>query len=482
MRKMCGVFGVADHAEAANIAYLGMHALQHRGQESAGMVSVDDAGRFYSDRRMGRVGEVFTPEALARLPGRMVIGHVRYSTAGGSGLENAQPFVVSYRHGQVAVGHNGNLTNAEALRDKLEHEGSIFRSTSDTEVIVQLLARAPHPELADRIAWVLPQLEGAFSLVFLAEHELIAARDQNGFRPLCIGRMGEAHVVASESCAFDLLGARVEREVAPGEMVVISRLFSGQTASYALSSRRFQPDVQPPPRRACVFEHVYFARPDSFIDQRSVYQSRLQMGRLLAREHATSADVVIPVPDSGIAAAIGYAQESGIDYALGLVRSHYVGRTFIEPQQSIRHFGVKLKLAPVRAALEGKRVVVVDDSIVRGTTSRKIVKMIREAGAKEVHLRISSPPTTHPCYFGIDTPTRAELLASSHTLEEMRTFVTSDSLAFLSREGLLRAVGASGKADSGFCDACFTGNYPIRLGPGRTGEVERPTLQVVPAS
>jgi amidophosphoribosyltransferase len=470
---MCGIFGVYGHPEAANLTYLGLHALQHRGQESAGITS-SDGDHLHTMRRMGLVSEVFSRDGFRDLPGQLAIGHVRYSTAGESALRNAQPFAVEYAHGAVSVAHNGNLVNAPELRRKLEMDGAIFQSTSDSEVIVHLIARARELETEHRIATALRQVEGAYSLLFATEHKLIAARDPRGFRPLCLGRLKDAFVFASESCAFDLLEAEFIREVEPGEIVVVD--------NKGLRSLRPLP---PEEERFCVFEHVYFARPDSRIDGRSVYRVREALGRRLAKEQPLpgGADVVVPVPDSGTAAAIGFARESGIPYDMGLIRSHYVGRTFIEPQQSIRHFGVKLKLNAVKDVITGKRVVVVDDSLVRGTTSRKIVKMLRNAGAREVHLRISAPPTTHPCFYGIDTPTRSELIASSHTPEEIARYVTCDSLGYLSREGMMEAVAAAGALKSvegvkrepgyGYCDACFTGKYPIEFRPGTVATLKR---------
>jgi amidophosphoribosyltransferase len=452
---MCGIVGIYGHPEAANLAYLGLYALQHRGQESAGIVS-SDGERLRWVREMGHVGDIFTAERLAHLDGSSAIGHVRYSTAGDSSLKNAQPIAVEYAGGSVAVGHNGNLVNAGELRERLEAEGSIFTSTSDTEVIVHLIARSRERTLPERTADALRQVRGAYSLVFLSQSQLIAVRDPMGFRPMALGRLGGSWVISSETCAFELIGAEFVRDVQPGEMIVIDK--DGCKSINAFGPQR--------PRR-CVFEWVYFARPDSVIDGRSVYRARERMGRRLAVEHPSQADVVIPVPDSGMAAAIGYARESGIPYDQGLMRSHFVGRTFIEPSQQIRHFGVKLKLSPVREVLAGKRVVVVDDSIVRGTTSRKIVGMIRGAGAREVHMRISSPPTVGPCRYGIDTPTREELIASSHSVEEIRTFVGADSLGYLSPEGLYQSVEGEVKSaaqvqeSEGFCDACFTNRYPI---------------------
>jgi len=464
---MCGVVGIFGHPEAANLAYLGLYALQHRGQESAGIVSTD-GDRLFSVREMGHVNDIFTAECLARLPGRAAIGHVRYSTTGGSAKKNAQPFAVDYAGGSVALGHNGNLVNADLLRERLEGQGAIFTSTSDTEVIVHLIAHSRERTLPDRAADALRQVRGAYSLVFLSEEMLIAVRDPMGFRPLVLGRLGkqqnnqESWVVSSESCAFELIGAEFVRDVEPGEMVIIDKN----------GLRSVRPLMPAAPRR-CLFEWVYFARPDSNLDGRSVYRARERMGRRLAAEHPVDADVVIPVPDSGMAAAIGYARESGIPYDQGLMRSHYMGRTFIEPSQQIRHFGVKLKLSPVREVLAGNRVVVVDDSIVRGTTSRKIVGMIRSAGAREVHMRISSPPTVGPCRYGIDTPTREELIASHKSVEEIRDFVGADSLGYLSLEGLYASVEVSNGNGArlgapgahGFCDACFSNRYPIEQQP-----------------
>ncbi|WP_437494532.1 amidophosphoribosyltransferase [Sorangium sp. So ce1014] len=468
---MCGVFGIFGHPEAANMAYLGLHALQHRGQESAGIVS-SDGERLFGHRAMGRVQSGFTPSDLAALPGDHAIGHVRYSTAGGSHLKNAQPLGVDYARGSLAVAHNGNLTNHEALRERLEARGSIYQTASDTESIVHLIAMSKKEELRDRIAEALKQVEGAYSLLFLTERELVAVRDPRAIRPLCLGEMpmsdgGVAPVVASESTAFDLIGARKVRDVAPGEMLIIN-------ADGVRSEFPFAPE----PRKLCIFEHVYFARPDSTIQGVSVYEVRKAFGRRLAIEQPVEPDdnlVVIPVPDSGVPAAIGFADRARAPFEMGLIRSHYVGRTFIEPQQSIRHFGVRLKLNPNRAVIQGKRVVVVDDSIVRGTTSRKIVKMIRDAGAREVHVRISSPPTRWPCYYGVDTPTRSELIASSHSVDEIRSYLTADSVGYLSLEGMVESVRsieeregdattARPSADS-YCHACFSGNYPIPFTP-----------------
>jgi amidophosphoribosyltransferase len=471
----CGVFGVYGHGEASNITYLGLHALQHRGQESAGIVT-SDGERLFAHRSMGLVQDVFGAEQIGKLPGRIAIGHVRYSTAGGSTLRNAQPFAVDYAKGSLAVSHNGNLTNAEKVRAELEEQGSIFQSTSDSEVLVHLVARSKEVALEDRIAEALSRVQGAYSLLFLNEDSIIAVRDPRGVRPMCLGILPssggkDAHVVASEPTAFDLIGAEYVREIEPGEMLVIDP--SG------VHSRRLAEKASP---KRCVFEYVYFARPDSHLHGRSVYEVRKALGARLAEEHPIDADVVVPVPDSGVPSALGYAVARGLPFELGLIRSHYVGRTFIEPQQSIRHFGVRLKLNPVGTILKGKRVVVIDDSIVRGTTSRKIVKMVRDAGAREVHLRISSPPTEWPCYYGIDTPTRRELIASSHSVDEIARYVTADSLGYLSLEGMLRAVIEPGQAKvpaepGDFCHACFSGQYAIPFS-GANSESKRPTRVV----
>jgi amidophosphoribosyltransferase len=451
----CGVFGIYGHPEAANLTYLGLHALQHRGQESAGIVTTDGQ-QLFAHRAMGLVQDAFRQEQLGKLPGRVAIGHVRYSTAGSSNLKNAQPIAVDYARGSLAVCHNGNLTNAEELRSELEARGSIFQSDSDTEVLVHLVAASTQVAIEDRIAEALARVRGAYSLLFLNEDTIIAVRDPMGIRPLCLGILPgskESHVLASEPTAFDLIGAEYVRDIEPGEMVILD----------GAGIRSMRP-LEPAPRRSCVFEWVYFARPDSHLAGQSVYEVRKALGKTLAKEHPVEADVVIPVPDSGVPSAIGYASERGIPFEMGLIRSHYVGRTFIEPQQSIRHFGVRLKLNPVEPVLKGKRVVVIDDSIVRGTTSRKIVKMVRDAGAREVHLRISSPPTQWPCYYGIDTPTRRELIASSHTNDEIARYVTADSLGYLSLEGMLAAVGGATGIE-GFCHACFSGQYSIPFTP-----------------
>ncbi|HWP66466.1 MAG TPA: amidophosphoribosyltransferase [Candidatus Limnocylindria bacterium] len=447
-REECGVVGVFGHPEAATLAYLGLYALQHRGQESAGIVS-SNGEALISHRAMGLVADIFDQPTLATLKGSIAIGHNRYSTTGNTVLKNCQPFVVEWAHGALAIGHNGNLVNAEVLREELEERGSIFQSTSDTEVIIHLIAASAGGTLMDRLVDALQRVQGAYSLVMMTEDRLIGARDPAGFRPLVLGRLGDAWVLASETCALDLVDAVYEREIEPGEIVEIT------TAGL----RSVRPFAAQPARR-CVFEYVYFARPDSMLFGRNVYEVRKQLGRQLARESPVDADIVTPVPDSGVPAAIGFAEQSGIPFEMGLIRNHYVGRTFIEPSGSIRHFGVKVKLNAQRAVLDGKRVVVVDDSIVRGTTSRKLVTMLRQAGAREVHMRISSPPTRNPCYYGIDTPTRAELIASSQDIEEIRRYLGADSLAYLSLEGLYAFT--RGRND-GFCDACFSGDYPVPL-------------------
>ncbi len=449
----CGVFGVFGHPEASNLAYLGLYALQHRGQESAGIVS-SDGKELHVHRAMGEVEEIFQPSVLAQLPGSLAIGHTRYSTAGDKALLNAQPIMIDCNKGKVALGHNGNLTNAAEWRRKLEHRGSIFQTNSDTEVIVHLIARSQARNLSGALGDALNQVEGAYSLLVLTQDELYAVRDPRGFRPLVLGKLTTpggfvSWLVASETCAFDLLNAQCVREIEPGEMVRISK--SG------IESIRFAPEKQ---LQQCIFEHVYFSRPDSIIFGRSVNESREMLGRLLAQEHPVDADIVVPVPDSGVPAAVGYSLESKIPFRMGLIRNHYIGRTFIEPSQAIRNFGVKLKLNPIRGLIEGKRVILVDDSIVRGTTSRKIVRMVREVGAKEVHVRISCPPTISPCYYGVDTPTREELIASSNTPEEICKFLGADSLGYVSLPALRRAVSDTAGR---FCTSCYTGVYPTDL-------------------
>jgi amidophosphoribosyltransferase len=453
LHEECGVFAIYGHREASNLTYLGLYALQHRGQESAGIVSSD--GRdVYSYKSMGHVAEIFTPERLAELPGHLAIGHTRYSTTGDSALLNAQPFSVACNKGRVAVAHNGNITNAAELRRDLEADGSIFQGTSDTEVILHLVARSRERTLAGALREALLQLEGAFSLVFLAQDRIIIARDPHGFRPLALGQMetGGGHktyVFSSETCAFDLIGATYLNDVESGEMVIVG--------PEGMTRERWAPASD---LAHCVFEHVYFSRPDSTVFGRSVQESRENLGRLLAREYPANADIVVPVPDSGVPAAIGYASEAKLPFRHGLIRNHYVGRTFIEPSQEIRDFGVKLKLNPVRHLLEGKRVVLVDDSIVRGTTSRKLVRMVRSAGAREVHMRISCPPTVSPCFYGVDTPSKSELIAANNTVEEIRRFVEADSLGYLSLGSLRQAVD---DRDGRYCYACYTGNYPTEL-------------------
>ncbi len=445
----CGVVGVFGHPEAANLAYLGLYALQHRGQEGAGIVS-SDAHLLMSHRGLGLVADVFDKEVMRRLVGDSAIAHNRYSTAGRTLLKNTQPFVVEFGGGGLAVAHNGNIVNALEMRERLEARGSIFQSSVDTEVIIHLMAVAAGPTLVDRASEALAQVKGAYSLLILDRDHMIAARDPNGFRPLVLGRIKDAVVVASETCALDLIGAEYVREIEPGELLVVTRT----------GTRSYYPFRSVKPTR-CVFEYVYFSRPDSTIYGRSVYKVRKALGRRLAQECPADVDLVIPVPDSGVPAALGYAEEAGIEFDFGLIRNHYVGRTFIEPQDEIRHFGVKVKLNAQHQVLAGKRVLVVDDSLVRGTTSRKIVEMLRHGGAKEVHLRISSPPTTGPCFYGVDTPTREELVASSHTVEQIREYIGADSLSFLSAEGL---YGFLDKPSSeGFCDACFSGNYPVEI-------------------
>ena len=455
-REECGVVAIHAHPEAEKLAYLGLHALQHRGQESAGIVS-SDGEQLRVHRSMGLVADIFTEDVLASLRGILAIGHTRYSTAGDSALLNAQPIMVQSNKGAIAIAHNGNLVNALHIRTKLEAQGSIFQTNSDTEVLVHLIALSREQTLPDAIADALRRVEGAFSVVMISRDRIFAARDPRGFRPLAMGRIPAATgekkdtvVFASETCAFDLLGATYERDVKPGELVIVG--------PEGISSRFYSPS---PAQSSCIFEHVYFSRPDSYVFGRSVDQSRDQMGRQLAREAPADCDIVVPVPDSGNTAALGFSTESGIPFRLGLIRNHYVGRTFIEPSQSVRDFGVKLKLNPVRSLLEGKRVALIDDSLVRGTTSRKIVRLIRNAGAKEVHMRISCPPTISPCFYGVDTPSKKHLIAANKTIEEIRQFIGADSLAYLSLEGLKKACG-EGELTT-YCSACYTGNYPTTI-------------------
>jgi amidophosphoribosyltransferase len=441
----CGVFGIYGHPDAANLTYLGLYALQHRGQESAGIVS-SDGKQLYGQKAMGLVADIFVEERIKKLPGYAAIGHNRYSTTGESVAINIQPILVNFALGTLAIAHNGNLVNAGILKDELEAYGSIFQSTMDSEVIIHLIAQSRMATMHERIVDALGHVQGSYSLLLITENELIAVRDPNGFRPLSFAELDGAYVVASETCAFDLIEATYIREIAPGEMVVINS--KGIHSSFPF--KKADPSH-------CIFEFIYFARPDSMVFGQNVYSIRKEFGRQLARETNVAADVVIPVPDSGVPAALGYAEEAGIPFDLGLIRNHYVGRTFIEPRQSIRHFGVKIKLNPVRDALKGKRVVVVDDSIVRGTTSKKIIKMIRNAGATEIHMRISSPPTTYPCFYGIDTPTRQELIASSHSIEEIRKYITADTLGYISMDGIQKVVPYR----MNYCAACFDGAYPV---------------------
>jgi len=456
-RDECGVFGVLDHVEAANLTYLGLYALQHRGQESTGIVSTDGTN-FNNHRGMGLVSDVYQKEDIAKLEGRNAIGHVRYSTAGDLGLRNCQPFMYQYAHGGIAMCHNGNIVNAEALRKGLEKDGSIFQSTSDTEVIIHLLAKSGASSTRERLTDAVRQLEGGFSVLLMTETRLFGVRDLNGIRPLVLGKLDGSWVMASETCAFDLVGADFVRDVEAGELVVVDP--DGTLRSYF--------PFENPAIKFCVFEYVYFARPDSTLEGINVYQARHNIGVELAKESYVDADMVIPVPDSGVPPAMGFALEAGIPFQMGLIRNHYVGRTFIEPKQSIRNFGVKLKLNPNRDMIAGKRVILVDDSIVRGTTSRKIVEMVRAAGAAEIHMRISSPPTKHSCFYGINTPTSEELMANQMNLEEMCKAIGADSLAFVSNDGLFKAVG---KPREKHCDACFSGDYPVAIDEKRSPQL-----------
>ncbi|HBF12872.1 MAG TPA: amidophosphoribosyltransferase [Deltaproteobacteria bacterium] len=444
---MCGIVGIYNHPEASKLAYLGLYALQHRGQESAGIVS-NDGGHLIGHIAMGHVADIFTNKILDDLRGELAIGHVRYSTTGASILKNCQPFTINYARGALSVAHNGNIVNAAQIRHEFEAGGAIFQSTIDTEVILHLLAQSKKENIIDRLTEILPRLQGAYSLLFLTETRMVAVRDPHGFRPLVIGKKGDAYVVASETSALDLIEAQYIRSVDPGEIVLFEK---GEMKS-------FKPLPNPAKRAHCIFEYIYFARPDSIVFDRNVYEIRKGFGAQLAKENPIEADMVVPIPDSGVPAAIGYSEVSKIPFEMALVRNHYIGRTFIEPEDSIRHFGVKIKLNAVRELMKGKRVVLIDDSIVRGTTSRKIVKMVRDAGAKEVHMRISSPPTTWPCYYGIDTPTRKELIAASKSVEEIRQFINADSLSYLSTEALYWFEKQ--KPREWFCDACFTGEYP----------------------
>jgi amidophosphoribosyltransferase len=454
LREECGVVAIHGHPDAARQAYLGLYALQHRGQESAGIATAD-YNTLSNIKGMGLVAEIFTDDVLRKLPGELAIGHTRYSTTGDSALLNAQPIRVESTKGLIAIAHNGNLINLGNVKTRLERDGAIFQTTSDSEIIVQLIAHSQEQTLVDAIADSLRQVDGAFSIVMMTRDRIFAARDPRGFRPLSMGRIPnpkgpDTIVFASESCAFDLLHAKFERDVKPGELIMVSR--------DGVTSRQYATGYQ---QASCIFEHVYFARPDSKIFNRWVQDSREAMGRQLARESGVHADLIVPVPDSGVTAAIGYAAESGIPFRFGLIRNHYVGRTFIEPEQKVRDFGVRLKLNPVRNLLEGRRIILIDDSIIRGTTSRKIVRMVRAAGAKEVHLRISCPPTVSPCFYGVDTPSKNELIAANNSVEEIRQFIEADSLAYLSMDGMKQAC--DGGEGNSFCVACYTGVYPTKL-------------------
>lgn len=456
----CGVFGIYGTPDAAAHTALGLHALQHRGQEAAGIVSCDN-GQFFAHRALGLVGDNFSDAAIMnKLHGQAAIGHNRYSTTGETLLRNVQPFYADLALGGFALAHNGNLTNAMTLRRELIARGSLFASTSDTEVIVHRVALSTSPTVEDRVIDALKQVEGAYSLVILSPTAIIGVRDPHGVRPLVLGKLGDAHIITSETCALDIIGADYVRDIAPGEMVVIDGNGIRSLFPLAQASPRF-----------CIFEYVYFARPDSVMQNKSVYAVRKRIGTELARENNVKADVVVPVPDSGVPGAIGYAETAGIPFDLGIIRNHYVGRTFIEPSESVRHLGVKLKHNANSALLKGKRVVLVDDSIVRGTTSKKIVSMVREAGAREVHMRIASPPTTNPCFYGVDTPEKSKLMAANYTIEEMCRIIGADSLGFLSMDGLYRAVGEAKRNNElpQYCDACFSGEYPIALTDNANG-------------
>ena len=453
LHEECGVVGVYGHPEAANLVYLGLYALQHRGQESAGIVASTHS-KMRLEVGMGLVADVFDPIRILKLPGPLAIGHNRYSTAGKSELVNAQPCMINYSAGSLALAHNGNLVNAHAIRKGLGSKGAIFQSTNDSEVIVHLMAQSKAETFVDQAAEALRQVSGAYSLVLMTKTELVAARDPHGFRPLCLGKLDGAYIVASETCVMDLIEAEFIREVEPGELILIND--QGIQSFFPFNKAE---------TKHCVFEHIYFARPDSFMFGEHVYTARKKMGRAMAQESPADVDIVVPVPDSGVVSAMGFAEESGIPFEMGLIRNHYVGRTFIEPQSQIRHFGVKLKLNPVKEIIAGKRIAIIDDSIVRGTTARKIVKMLRDAGAKEVHLRISAPPILHSCFYGIDTPTKEELIAHTHDLEETRQYLAADSLAYLSLEKMMEVL-ENGKKK--FCSACFDGNYPIPITDKKT--------------
>jgi len=442
----CGVVGVYGHPDAANLVYLGLYALQHRGQESAG-IAASSNGKMHLEVGMGLVADVFSDARLKKLPGNIAVGHNRYSTTGVSKVKNAQPCLIEYSGGTMAMGHNGNLVNASEIRKELGAAGAIFQSTNDSEVIVHLMAKSRRNSFVDRAVAALSQVKGAYSIVLMSENELVAARDPQGFRPLCLGKLDGAYIVASESCVMDLVEAEFIREIEPGELILINQF----------GVKSFYP-FQKAPTKQCVFEHIYFSRPDSYLFGHSVYSTRKLMGKALAREKPVEADVVVPVPDSGVISAMGYSEETKIPFQMGLIRNHYVGRTFIEPQSQIRNFGVKVKLNAVKPVIEGKRVIIIDDSIVRGTTSKKIVRMLREVGAREVHVRISSPPTTHSCFYGIDTPTKGELIASNMDIDQTCKYLGADSLHYISLEKMLEIFGEQ-KDD--FCAACFDGRYPV---------------------
>jgi amidophosphoribosyltransferase len=451
-KEECGVFGIYGHAEASTLTQLGLFALQHRGQEACGIVS-SDGENLHQFRSIGLVADVLNEDVLRTLKGASAIGHTRYSTAGKNTIKEVQPFSVACQHGQIAICHNGNLPFAKQKRRELEKQGAIFSSTSDTETILHSIARTEAGDAIEAVSKVLMDTEGAFSLLFLTPKSLIAVRDPRGFRPLNLGKLKDAWCVASETCAFDLIDAEYVREIKTGEMLVIDE--QGLHWSFPFAEK---------PRSVCTFEHVYFSRPDSIIFGKSVNQSRHQMGKQLAIEHPVEADLVVPVPDSGVAAAIGFAAQSNINYRQAIIRNHYIGRTFIEPSQSIRSFGVRLKLNPVRNLIQGRRVILIDDSIVRGTTSKKIVQMVREAGAKEVHMRISCPPTVSPCYYGVDTPRKADLIAAQMSVDEVCRYIEADSLGYLSMEGMLEAIGF--ESDSS-CVACWNGKYPTAVANGQ---------------
>lgn len=456
-KHYCGVFGIFNHPNAAELTYYGLYALQHRGQESAGLVSYDGS-QFHAHKGMGLVSQIFDADVLKKLPGSMAVGHTRYSTTGASHIRNAQPLTADTAKGQIAIAHNGNLTNAAQLREELESRGSIFQTTVDSEIIVHLMAQPRMGDSENNIIQSVRRIEGAFSLAIMTEHELVGVRDPHGFRPLSIGKLDDGYVLASETCAFDLIGAKFIRDVEPGEIVIIDK--NGLRSVQAFPEQK---------RRAfCIFEYVYFARPDSTISDRNVYRVRVEMGRQLARERPIEADIVVPVPDSGNCAALGYSMESGIPYEMAFVRNHYIGRSFLQPSQLIRDFNVKVKLNLIRELVEGKRVIIVDDSIVRGTTSKARVNNLKEAGAKEVHVLVSCPPHMHPCVYGIDFPDRTKLMAANHSIDEIRKYLSADSLGYLSQAGMVQATGLSANQ---FCMACFNGDYPVHYNPDLDKEI-----------